>query len=150
MRRERFVLPDECDFDYLHAHRDAANIGELINIALERIEDANKAKLENVFRNVDFNSEPALGQTKERNRRLKHLLEDFNDPRLDLRRRIRTAATSSATCYQYLIKMFAAGAGKKAGDFYTPEEVSVLLARLVAAESRRSHLRSGMRIGRRS
>ena len=34
--RERFVLPDECDFDYLYAQRDAANIGELINIALEK------------------------------------------------------------------------------------------------------------------
>lgn len=129
--RERFVLPDECDFDYLYAHREAANIGELINIALERIEDANKAKLENVFRNVDFNSEPALGQTKERNRRLKHLLEDFNDPRLDLAPSHQESRDVIGNCYQYLIKMFAAGAGKKAGDFYTPEEVSVLLARLV-------------------
>ena len=85
LARERFVVPDDCDFDHLYAKRDAANIGELINIALEKIEDANKQKLENVFRNIDFNSEPALGQTKERNRRLKHLLEDFNDPRLDLR-----------------------------------------------------------------
>ena len=41
-----------------------ANIGELINIALEKIEDANKAKLEGVFRNIDFNSEPNLGQTR--------------------------------------------------------------------------------------
>ena len=129
--RERFVLPDECDFDYLYTHREAANIGELINIALERIEDANKAKLENVFRNVDFNSEPALGQTKERNRRLKHLLEDFNDPRLDLAPSHQESRDVIGNCYQYLIKMFAAGAGKKAGDFYTPEEVSVLLARLV-------------------
>ena len=79
LSRERFVVPDECDFDYLYAQRDAPNIGELINVALEKIEDANKAKLENVFRNIDFNSEPALGQTKERNRRLKNLLEDFND-----------------------------------------------------------------------
>ena len=85
LARERFVLPDECDFDYLYARRDVANIGELINIALERIEDANKGKLENVFRNVDFNSEPALGQTKERNRRLKHLLDDFNDPQAGFR-----------------------------------------------------------------
>ena len=72
LSRERFTLPDECDFDYLYSKRDAPNIGELINIALEKIEDANKSKLENVFRNIDFNSEPALGQTKERNRRLKH------------------------------------------------------------------------------
>lgn len=131
LARERFVVPDECDFDYLYAHRDAPNIGELINIALEKIEDANKAKLENVFRNVDFNSEPALGQTKDRNRRLKHLLEDFNDPRLDLRPSRVGHRDVIGDVYEYLIGQFAAGAGKKAGEFYTPPEVSTLLAKLV-------------------
>src|SRR5688500_17932825 len=29
LARERFVVPDECDFDYLYAHRDVANVGEL-------------------------------------------------------------------------------------------------------------------------
>jgi len=72
MSRERFVIPQEATFDYLYQHRDDANLGELINEALEAIEDANKAKLEGVFRNIDFNSEPALGQTKDRNRRLKN------------------------------------------------------------------------------
>jgi type I restriction enzyme M protein len=131
LARERFVVPKECDFDYLYAHRDASNVGELINIALENIEDANKAKLENVFRNIDFNSEPALGQTKERNRRLKHLLEDFNDPRLDLRPSRVGQRDVIGDVYEYLIGQFAAGAGKKAGEFYTPPEVSTLLAKLV-------------------
>lgn len=130
--RERFSLPDECDFDHLYSRRDAANIGELINIALEKIEDANKAKLENVFRNIDFNSEPALGQTKERNRRLKHLLDDFNDPKLDLRPSRIGHRDIIGDVYEYLIGQFAAGAGKKAGEFYTPPEVSTLLAKLVA------------------
>lgn len=131
LTRERFVVPDGCDFDYLYTHRDAANIGELINIALEKIEDANKAKLENVFRNIDFNSEPALGQTRERNRRLKHLLEDFNDKRLDLRPSRVGHRDVIGDVYEYLIGQFAAGAGKKAGEFYTPPEVSTLLAKLV-------------------
>lgn len=129
--RERFMLPDECDFDYLYSKRDAPNIGELINIALEKIEDANKTKLENVFRNIDFNSEPALGQTKERNRRLKHLLDDFNDPKLDLRPSRIGKRDIIGDVYEYLIGQFAAGAGKKAGEFYTPKEVSILLAKLV-------------------
>jgi type I restriction enzyme M protein len=131
LARERFVVPDDCDFDHLYAKRDAANIGELINIALEKIEDANKAKLENVFRNVDFNSEPALGQTKERNRRLKHLLEDFNDPKLDLRPSRVGHRDVIGDVYEYLIGQFAAGAGKKAGEFYPPPEVSTLIAKLV-------------------
>lgn len=131
LSRERFMLPDECDFDYLYSKRDAPNIGELINIALEKIEDANKSKLENVFRNIDFNSEPALGQTKERNRRLKHLLDDFNDPKLDLRPSRIGKRDIIGDVYEYLIGQFAAGAGKKAGEFYTPKEVSILLAKLV-------------------
>jgi type I restriction enzyme M protein len=139
MSRERFVVPPECDFDFLYERRDAANIGELINIALERIEDANKAKLENVFRNIDFNSEAALGQTKERNRRLKMLLEDFANPKLDLRPSRFDNGHSErdiiGDVYEYLIGQFAAGAGKKAGEFYTPPEVSILLAKLVQPKS---------------
>lgn len=129
--RERFVVPAECDFDFLYAHREAANIGELINIALERIEDANKSKLENVFRNIDFNSEPALGQTRERNRRLKNLLDDFNNPKLDLRPSVLHGRDIIGDVYEYLIGAFAAGAGKKAGEFYTPPAVSEVLAKLV-------------------
>lgn len=129
--RERFVVPAECDFDFLYSRRDASNIGELINMALERIEDANKSKLENVFRNIDFNSEGALGQTKERNRRLKHLLEDFNKPELNLRPSRIGKKDIIGDVYEYLIARFAADAGKKAGEFYTPSEVSTLLAKLL-------------------
>ncbi|MGE5109764.1 MAG: type I restriction-modification system subunit M N-terminal domain-containing protein, partial [Acidobacteriaceae bacterium] len=95
LERERFVLPlidlkDDSghtveqfstDFYSLFQRRNEPNIGELINMVLEHIEDANKAKLEGVFRNIDFNSEN-LGKTKDRNRRLKNLLEDF--AKLDL------------------------------------------------------------------
>lgn len=135
LSRERFVVPPESDFDFLYTNRDAANIGEIINIALEKIEDANKAKLENVFRNIDFNSEPALGQSKERNRRLKNLLEDFADSRLDLRPSQIGNRDVIGDVYEYLIARFAAGAGKKAGEFYTPPEVSTLLAKLMAPKT---------------
>lgn len=134
LKRERFIVPDEADFDFLYTNRDAANLGELINIALARIEDANKAKLENVFRNIDFNSEPALGKTKDRNRRLKNLLEDFANPKLDFRVSHLGDRDIIGDVYEYLIAQFAAGAGKKAGEFYTPPEVSTLLARLVNPE----------------
>jgi type I restriction enzyme M protein len=132
MARERFVLPEECDFDHLHAMRSEANIGERINIALQKIEDSNKAKLEGVFRNIDFNSEANLGDTKERNARLKHLLEDFADTRLDLRPSKVGHRDVIGDVYEYLIGNFASDAGKKGGEFYTPAEVSRLLARIVA------------------
>lgn len=60
MERERFLVPEGADFESLYAARSEPNIGERINKALERLEDANKAKLEAVFRNIDFNSEAAL------------------------------------------------------------------------------------------
>ncbi|MGE0756801.1 MAG: type I restriction-modification system subunit M [Pirellulaceae bacterium] len=129
LRNERFILPPESDFRYLYDNRDADNVGELINIALANLEDENKAKLENVFGNVDFNSEAELGDTRDRNGRLKHLLEDFN--RIDLRPSHLAGRDTIGDAYEYLIGRFAAGAGKKAGEFYTPPEVSELLARLV-------------------
>lgn len=132
LARERFILPDGCDFYTLHGKRAADNIGELVNTALEQIEDANKAKLEGVFRNIDFNSEANLGQTKERNKRLKALLEKFAVPELDLRPSRVGKQDIIGNTYQYLIGHFASDAGKKGGEFYTPGEVSELLAKLLA------------------
>ena len=129
LRLERFLLPEGASFYDLHAARDEADIGERINIALEQIEDANRSKLEGVFRNIDFNSEANLGRTKDRNRRLKTLLEDFAKPELDLTPS-RVSEDIIGECYIYLISSFASGAGKKAGEFYTPAAVSQLLAKL--------------------
>lgn len=133
--RERFILPPESDFPWLYTRRNADNLGELINIALENIEDANRDKLENVFRNIDFNSTPNLGDTKDRNRRLKHLLDDFANPKLDMRPSRVGHMDVIGNAYEYLIGRFASGAGKKGGEFYTPPEVSILLAKLLTPQS---------------
>ncbi len=131
LKRERFVIPEGCDFDSLYAQRNEDNLGEIINIALDAIEEANKAKLEGVFRNIDFNLESALGRTTQRNERLKDLLDDFHQPELNMRPSRINGLDVIGNAYEYLIGKFAAGAGKKAGEFYTPPEVSALLARLV-------------------
>lgn len=144
LERERFILPyvelkDEktgeatdrflADFHALYERRKAANLGELINIVLDHIEEANKAKLEGVFRNIDFNSEANLGRTRDRNNRLENLLGDF--AKLDLRPS-RVSEDVIGNTYIYLIERFASDAGKKAGEFYTPKQVSKLLAQLAA------------------
>lgn len=131
MKRERFVLPDNCTFDYLHEHRNDADIGEKIDKVLAKIEDQNLEKLEAVFRNISFNSEK-LGQTKDRNRRLKNLLTDFANPILDFRPSVLGRKEDLiGNAYMFLIERFASGAGKKGGEFYTPHEVSEVLARLI-------------------
>jgi len=130
MVRERFIVSEEASFDYLYAHRIDSDIGQTINTVLENIEDSNKAKLHNVFRNIDFNSEANLGQARQRNNRLKNLLEDF--AALDLKPDNNGDRDVIGDVYEYLIERFATSAGKKAGVFYTPAAVSETLARLVA------------------
>jgi type I restriction enzyme M protein len=132
LRNERFQLPSESSFDTLFEQRNESNLGELINIALEKLEDANRSKLERVFRNIDFNSEANLGQTKDRNRRLKNLLVDFSE--LDIQPSHLEGNDIIGDAYEFLIAKFAGDAGKKAGDFYTPSEVSTLLAKLLAPQ----------------
>ncbi|MDI3469786.1 MAG: Type I restriction-modification system, DNA-methyltransferase subunit M [Pseudolabrys sp.] len=133
MDRERFVLPKGASFQDVWEQRDADNLGELIDIALDAIEEANKAKLDGVFRNISFNSATKLGETKDRNRRLKNLLGDFKD--LDLRPRRLAKGDIIGDAYIYLIERFASDAGKKAGEFYTPRQVSRVLAKLVAPKA---------------
>ena len=132
LKLQKFVLDETATFDYLLAQKESANLGELINTALSKIEDDNPDKLRGVFRGVDFNDKDALGNAKERNALLKNLLEDFADSRLDLRPENLESDDCLGDAYEYLIAKFAESAGKKGGEFYTPGEVSTLLARLVA------------------
>lgn len=148
LERERFVLPviklteknnetgeetvlNEFPATYysLYERRSAANIGELINIVLDHIEESNKSKLDGVFRNIDFNSEANLGKTKDRNRRLKQLLEDFHKPQLNMKPSLVPEDVIGNT-YIYLIERFASDSGKKAGEFFTPLKVTELVAKL--------------------
>lgn len=129
LSRERFVLDEQSTFDYLYSKRNDAEIGEIINKAMERLENENTGKLRGVFRNIDFNSEAILGKAKERNAMLRSLLEDFN--KLTLKPSVVGSEDVIGDAYQYMIERFASDAGKKGGEFYTPSMASELLARLV-------------------
>lgn len=128
---EKFKLEDTCTFDYLYENRNKDDIGDIINKALVRITQLNGTKLANLFSIVDYNSENVLGQKKEKNAILKTLLEDFNNQILDLRPSKIGNQDVIGNSYEYLIAKFASDAGKKGGEFYTPPEVSTLLAKLV-------------------
>ena len=134
IKREKFILDEKSSFDYLLEHKESTELGQVINEALERIEEDNVGKLDGIFRNVDFNDKKLLGDTKERNSILKNLLEDFNDPRLNLRPSKLTGTDIIGDSYEYLISKFASDAGKKGGEFFTPSEVSTLLAKMVKAK----------------
>ena len=129
MSRERFSIDKESTFDFLYSERNNNEIGQKINIALSHIEEHNSGKLRNVFRAIDFNSQVDFGEPKEKNATLRNLLEDFNG--LDLRPSQLGSADIIGDAYEYMIAMFASDAGKKGGEFFTPSQVSELVASLV-------------------
>lgn len=124
MKLDRFYLPPKSSFDYLYSKIEEDNIGEEINKALHRIEDANKEKLDGVF-SVDFNSESILGKLEQRNKMLRHLIQDF--AKIDLSD---VGDDIIGNSYMYMIERFGADAGKKAGEFFTTRSVAKLVAML--------------------
>lgn len=130
LKNERFVLPSSASFSALYAQRHTPGNGERIDKALHAIEEANLGKLRDVFQDISFNSNK-LGDEQQKNDILRHLLEDFAKPELNLRESRVGQLDVIGNAYEFLIKNFASTSGKKAGEFYTPPEVSTLMARLV-------------------
>ncbi|ENV09357.1 type I restriction-modification system, M subunit [Acinetobacter higginsii] len=134
MKNERFVLPRESSFYRLYEHRYEAGNGERIDIALHALEEANGTKLKDagksVFQDISFNTDK-LGEEKQKNTILKDLLEVFASKDLDLKPSRIGSLDVIGNGYEFLIKNFAASGGQKAGEFYTPPEVSDLIAELL-------------------
>ncbi|UUS62229.1 MULTISPECIES: type I restriction-modification system subunit M [unclassified Acinetobacter] len=134
MKNERFVLPRESNFYTLHERRFEPGNGERIDMALHALEEANGTKLKDVgksvFQDISFNTDK-LGEEKQKNTILKDLLEVFAVPDLDLKPSRVGSLDVIGNGYEFLIKNFAASGGQKAGEFYTPPEVSDLIAELL-------------------
>jgi len=130
LKNERFVLPAIANFYALFEARHQPGNGERIDKALHAIEESNITKLRDVFQDISFNS-TKLGDEAQKNDILRHLLEDFAKPELNLRPSRIGLLDVIGNAYEFLIKNFASTSGKKAGEFYTPPEVSQLMALLV-------------------
>ncbi|OAL85026.1 type I restriction endonuclease subunit M [Acinetobacter sp. SFD] len=134
MKNERFVLPRESNFYTLLERRFEPGNGERIDMALHALEEANGTKLKDVgksvFQDISFNTDK-LGEEKQKNTILKDLLEVFSVPELDLKPSRVGSLDVIGNGYEFLIKNFAASGGQKAGEFYTPPEVSDLIAELL-------------------
>ena len=134
MKNERFVLPRESNFNTLHERRFEPGNGERIDMALHALEEANGTKLKDVgksvFQDISFNTDK-LGEEKQKNTILKDLLEVFAVPELNLKPSRVGSLDVIGNGYEFLIKNFAASGGQKAGEFYTPPEVSDLIAELL-------------------
>lgn len=124
MKQSRFYIPSDASFQDVYQQLESDNIGEIINKKMRQIEDNNKNKLKGVF-HADFNNEAVLGTASQRNKMIRDLLKDFNT--IDLSEVDEDIIGSG---YMYLIEKFGAGAGKKAGEFFTKGEVANLVAKL--------------------
>ena len=104
-------------------------IGDHLNIALAALEDANLDKLEGVLKSINFNRSIGKNNKQITDEDLRELIREFNkknltDDNLEF-------PDLMGAAYEYLIKYFADSAGKKAGEFYTPNEVVRLLVNIL-------------------
>ena len=102
-------------------------IGDKINKIIARLAEANDLK--GVIDQADFNDEAKLGTGKEMQDRLSKLVAIFDG--LDFRANRAEGDDLLGDAYEYLMRHFATESGKSKGQFYTPAEVSRILAQVV-------------------
>lgn len=115
----------------------STNIGEMLNKALDAIEEANAATLAGVFKGrINFNRE-VDGKQIVKNKDLKDMLDHFNKFPALVNENFEFPDLLGAA-YEYLLKYFADESGKKGGQFYTPNQVVRLLVQLLKPEEGQS------------
>ncbi|GAC54476.1 type I restriction-modification system subunit M [Gordonia amicalis] len=120
-------VPEGGSFDDMLAAKNDKEIGDKFNKIIAKLADAND--LRNVIDLADFNDEEKLGKGKEMVDRLSKLVTIFND--LDFRGSRAEGDDLLGDAYEYLMRHFATESGKSKGQFYTPAEVSRILAKVV-------------------
>ncbi len=105
------------------------DIGDRINTILAKFAYVNG--LMDVFREADFNDKSKLGEGKEMQDRLSKLVAIFENPDFDFSRNRADGDDLLGDAYEYLMRNFATESGKSKGQFYTPAEVSQIMARVI-------------------
>ncbi|MEV1328421.1 type I restriction-modification system subunit M [Micromonospora costi] len=126
-RSSLIEVPAGGSFDDMVALKGDKEIGDKINKIIGRLAEANG--LEKVIDLADFNDEEKLGKGKEMQDRLSKLVTIFAD--LDFRGSRAEGDDLLGDAYEYLMRHFATESGKSKGQFYTPAEVSRVLAKVV-------------------
>ncbi|EAK9897222.1 type I restriction-modification system subunit M [Campylobacter upsaliensis] len=131
-----FIYPSQlfCNVLKSHAH-DTTNLNQTLSNTFESIEAStigtqSETKFKGLFSDIDVNSSNKLGETLlKRNEKLYQVMQEIAT--LDLHYSD-NAIDTFGDAYEYLMRMYADKAGKSGGEFFTPQEVSYLLARLVS------------------
>lgn len=117
----RFQVPKECRWSVVEEK--AENIGKKLNEIFEKLANANSPKLDRIFDDLDFaNKDRFPNETTQR--LINHFSQyNFGDTYIN--------SDVLGDAYEYLIKQFAADAGKKGGEFYTPREVERVIIQIL-------------------
>ncbi|HAE62236.1 MAG TPA: type I restriction-modification system subunit M [Eubacteriaceae bacterium] len=129
-------VPEGGSFHDLIKLKGDKEIGDKTNVVIRRMADAND--LVGVITVADFNDADKLGKGKEMVDRLTNLVAIFEDPELDFGGNGADGDDILGDAYEYLMKHFATESGKSKGQFYTPAEVSRIMAKVIGIEKAKS------------
>ena len=123
------TIPENGSFKDMVKLKGKANIGDEINKIIGRLADANK--LNGTIDVANFNDPEKLGSGKEMVDRLTNLISIFESDDLDFSNNRADGDDILGDAYEYLMRHFATESGKSKGQFYTPAEVSRILAKVL-------------------
>jgi type I restriction enzyme M protein len=129
-------VPKGGSFADMVALRGNPEIGERINIIISKLAEAND--LRGIIDVADFNDAEKLGSGQEMRDRLSSLIGIFNRPELDFRKNRAEGDDILGDAYEYLMRHFATESGKSKGQFYTPAQVSRIMAKTIGIGAARS------------
>jgi type I restriction enzyme M protein len=123
------TVPAGGRFDDMVALKSKDHIGDGMNKIVAKLAEANDLK--GVIDVADWNDETKLGKGKDMIDRLSNLVGIFQNPALDFRGNRAEGDDLLGDAYEYLMRHFATESGKSKGQFYTPAEVSRIMARVI-------------------
>ena len=129
-------VPQGGSFTDMVALKGDKEIGDKINKIIARLAEANDLK--GVIDVADFNDADRLGKGKEMQDRLSNLVAIFENPALNFHKNRAEGDDILGDAYEYLMRHFATESGKSKGQFYTPAEVSRIMAKVIGINKARS------------
>ena len=128
------TIPEGGSFDDLVALKGTKNIGEDMDKVIAKLADAENNNLRGVIDNAHFNDEAKLGKGQEMVDKLTGLIAIFQRPEFDFKNNKAGGDDILGDAYEYLMRNFATESGKSKGQFYTPAEVSRILAKVIGID----------------
>lgn len=127
-------VPEGGSFDDLVLLKGNKNIGEEMDKVIAKLADADNNNLRGVIDNAHFNDEAKLGKGQEMVDKLTGLISIFQRPEFDFKNNKAGGDDILGDAYEYLMRNFATESGKSKGQFYTPAEVSRVLAKVIGID----------------